>query len=405
MHSFELHIPTRFFFGHDKGGAFTDELANIGTHFLIVLGGGSVERLGYFQQLVDQIERRGIRFTTFRGIEPNPLSDTINRAADLGKKKGVDAVLGFGGGSAMDAAKAIAALIHDDADDIWEYVTGSPKVGTLKGALPIATIPTTAATASDVSAAAVISNPVVNGKAPISYHFLRPTTSWLNPHFHTTLPLTTTRDGAADILSHVFENYLLGGNDSPLTDRYCEGIMDTVIRTLPLVEKDPGNPDLRGRLLWASTLALNGMQAVGRKSTPFIMHNMEHALSGYNPSLSHGRGLATLYPAWFSWMVETNRATDRVALMGRRVFGIEKGNIRDEALGCIERFNEWLKANGLWQRLSDVGIPGEAFEEAADYAIRIFGNGRPLNALGPLPKEEIVRIFEMTESQVSDSNE
>src|SRR5690554_3678332 len=120
MHSFELHIPTRIFFGHDKAGAFADELARLGNHLLIITGGGSVERLGYFRQVMDQIKRRGIECTVFRGIEPNPLSETINRAAETGKKAGVDAVLGFGGGSAMDAAKAIAGLIHDDADDIWE---------------------------------------------------------------------------------------------------------------------------------------------------------------------------------------------------------------------------------------------------------------------------------------------
>lgn len=405
MHSFELHIPTKIFFGRDKADAFADELARLGSRILVVTGGGSVERLGYFTQVMDQLKRRGIESTVFRGIEPNPHSQTINRAAESGKQAGVQAVLGFGGGSVMDAAKAIAALIHDEEEEIWEYVTGSPRHGKLKGAIPIATIPTTAATASEVSAAAVISNPEVKGKAPISYSFLRPTASWLNPHFHTTLPLQTTRDGAADILSHVFENYLLGGNDSPPADRYSEGIIDTVVRTLPLIEKDPGNPVLRGQMLWTSTLALNGMQQVGRKRTPFIMHNMEHALSGYNPDLSHGRGLATLYPAWFSWLVEKERATDRIALMGRRVFGVRTGTLREEAHACIKQLGNWLKENGLWQSLSDVGIPREAFGEIADYAIRTYGNGEPLNAAGPLTRDEIVRIFEATEHQRTHAEE
>lgn len=399
MNSFEVHIPTHLYFGSDKADPFFDKLSSHGSHALIVIGGGSVKRTGYLDEVTNHLSKRGIKWTLFEGIEPNPHAQTIDKAAAIGKEKGVDFILAFGGGSVMDASKAIAGLIHDDQKNIWPYVLGESKYKKLTGALPVATIPTTAATASEVTPHAVISNPEVKGKSPVSYSFFKPVTSWLNPAYHTSLPLETTRDGASDIFSHVIENYLLGGNDSPLADRYSEGIMQTVLETLPKVLKDPENEAYRGDLLWASTLALNAIQVAGRVPTVFILHNLEHALSGYNPELAHGRGLATLYPAYFKWLMENNRVVDRLALLGNKLFDIETDNEDEAAAECIAMFEEWLKENGLYQRLSDVGVPSEVFSEVADYAIRVYGGGEPLDAAGHLGKKEIIEIFNKTEEQ------
>ncbi len=399
MHPFEVHIPTHIFYGKEKAGLFFDKLTELGSHALLVIGGGSVKKNGYLGEVTGNLDQRGIEITLFEGIEPNPHAQTIDKAAALGKEKGVDFVLALGGGSVMDASKGIAGLIHDNEKEIWPFVLGEPRHKTMKGALPIATIPTTAATASEVTAYAVISNVEVNGKSPIGYSFFKPAASWLNPAYHTSIPLETTRDGASDILSHVFENYILGGNDSPLADRYSEGVMQTVLETLPLVEKDPENEALRGQLMWASTLALNTIQVAGRIPTVFIMHNLEHSLSGYDPDLSHGRGLAILYPAYFKWMVQNGRATYRFALMGNKLFGIQISDQTEAAHKFIKTFENWLRENGLYQSLSDVSIPESAFGEIADYAIRVYGSGKPLNALGKLDKEGIIEIYKMTEKQ------
>jgi alcohol dehydrogenase YqhD (iron-dependent ADH family) len=400
MNSFEIHIPTRIYFGKEKADAFFDRLHDYGTNVLLVIGGGSVKKLGYLDEVTAALEKRGMEITLFKGIEPNPHAQTIDKAAAIGKENDVDFVLAFGGGSVMDASKAIAGLIHDDEPEIWPFVLGEPKHKTMQGALPVVTIPTTAATASEVTPHAVISNPEVKGKSPVSYSFFKPSASWLNPVYHTSLPLETTRDGASDILSHVFENYLLGGNDSPPADRYSEGIMQTVLNTLPLVEKDPTNEALRGQLLWSSTMALNAMQVAGRKPYGFIMHNLEHALSGYNPELAHGRGLAIIYPAYFKWLMENNRAVDRLALLGDKLFGIDTAGEDEGAAEFIAFFEVWLRNNGLYHRLSDVVIPESAFSEIAEYAINVYGDGNPLNAAGPLDKDDIIEIFQKTEEQI-----
>ena len=401
MNSFDLHIPTHIYFGSDKLQNFSDHLKRFGNHALIVTGGGSVKRLGYFEQVTNHLKNSGFSITHFEGIEPNPHSNTINRAAKLGRENEIDFVLAFGGGSVMDASKAIAGLIHDHESDIWPFVLGEPKYKTMEGALPIATIPTTAATASEITAHAVISNPAVKGKAPISYPFMKPSASWLNPAFHTSLPMETTRDGASDIISHVIENYLLGSYDSPLADRYSEAIMETVMKTLPMIEEHPEDENLRGRLLWASTLALNGMQVAGRKPAPFTLHNLEHSLSGYKPELAHGRGLATLYPAYLRWLWENDRVRDRIALFGRRLFEIETEDDTEASRMAITAFENWLQENNLYQRLSDTGIPPEAFGEIADYAIKTYGGGKELSAAGPINREQIIEIFQKTELQTT----
>lgn len=398
MNSFTIYTPTRLFFGVDQHQAFAEAAAKFGRHAFLVTGGGSIARLGYLNEVTTALTQAGVKTTTFSGIEPNPESATINRAAAELRAVGADFVLALGGGSVMDAAKAIAALAHAGEADIWPFVLGEARASQLKGALPIAAIPTTAATASEVTPYAVISNRTVKGKSVLGYEFLKPLVSWLNPAFTTKLSATTTCDGAADILSHVFENYLLGGTGSPLADRHSEGVMATVLETLPRLLAEPENLDARGNLLWASTLALNEYQLAGRQGSQFVLHSMEHALSGFYPELAHGRGLATLYPAYFRWLLEHGRARDRLAQLGERLFGLDRAEA-DTAEGFIEHFEQWLADNGLLQSLADLGIDESQFVAIADYAVRVYGDGKQLEALGPLPAEEIVEIFRATAQQ------
>ena len=398
MHSFTIYTPTRLFFGVDQAEAFAKAAAKLGRHALLVTGGGSVERLGYLGEVKGALAAQGVKVTVFSGIEPNPESATINRAAATLKSAGADFVLALGGGSVMDASKAVAALAFAGESDIWPFVLGEPKAFTLAGALPLAAIPTTAATASEVTPYAVISNRTVKGKSVLAAEFLKPKVSWLNPAYTVKLSVTTTQDGAADILSHVLENYLLGGNDSPLADRYTEGVISTVVETLPKLIANPEDLNARGSLLWTSTLALNDYQVAGRAGSQFVLHSMEHALSAFHPELAHGRGLATLYPAYFRWLLSKGRAQERLAQLGVRIFGLdpEEGNLAE---AFIDKFEDWLAANGLLQSLGDLGIGEAEYGTIAQYAVKIYGDGQQLEALGALPVADIVKIYHDTARQ------
>ena len=393
MNSFTIWNPTRIFFGPEHAAAFAAATAALGKKALVVIGGGSVKRLGYLGTVTDSLKAAGVAVELFEGIEPNPTAPTVNKAAEVGRKFGAEVVVPVGGGSAMDASKAIAALIKTGETDVWPFVVGQTKTGRLTAALPVAAVPTTAATASEVTEFAVISHYERNEKSVLAHDFLKPRAAWLNPAFTLDVPKTTTADGGADILSHVFENYLLGGNDSPLADGYSETVMRTVIDALPRVLAEPKDLALRGRLLWASTLALNGYQLAGRKPSQFVLHSMEHALSGFMPTLAHGRGLATLYPSYFRWLIENGRAEERFVKLGHNVFGV---NGADQFL---RRFEGWLREAGLFQSLEALGFDPKQYPAVADYCVKVYGTGGELNALGPMTPADIVAVFEGTKRQ------
>jgi|Laugresubdmm15sn_1035100.scaffolds.fasta_scaffold03598_2 hypothetical protein len=399
MHSFTLHLPTELHFGADKGAAFAASAGKLGKHAFVVTGSGSVVRLGYLAEVVRLLTEAGVKITSFAGIEPNPEAETVNRAAAALRAAGCDFVVAVGGGSAMDAAKAIAALAATPGEnDIWPFTLGGKKAFQLKAALPLACVATTAATASEVTAYSVISQRASHGKSVLGHEFLKPRVSWLNPAYTTAVPANVTADGASDILSHVFENYLLGGDASPLADRHSEGVMLTVIETLPKQLAALGDETLRGNLLWASTLALGGFQGAGRADSGFPMHSIEHSMSGVHPALAHGRGLATIYPAYFRWLLAHGRATARFAQLGARLFGIA-GDEMARAHGFVLHFERWLAANGLRQSAASLGFSAADFERVADYTVKTYGDGKSIDALGPITRDEIVAILADTARQ------
>jgi alcohol dehydrogenase YqhD (iron-dependent ADH family) len=399
MQPFEIYTPTRIFFGPDHADKFAAAVAKLGKKAFIIIGGGSVERLGYLSIVQNALIKAGLATEVFKGIEPNPNAATIDKAAVIGGNFGADVVVPVGGGSAMDASKAIAGLIKTGEKEIWPFTLGQAKQFQLNEALPIAAVPTTAATASEVTPYAVISKYETNEKSVLAYEHFKPKAAWLNPAFTVEVNPTTTADGAADIISHVIENYLLGGNDSVMADFYCEGVMQTVMQTLPQAVAQPGNLNHRGNLLWTSTLALNNYQTAGRLPAEFVLHSMEHALSGFMPTLAHGRGLATLYPSYMRWLLQNNRAQDRLAQMAKRLFHLE-GPEEELAPKAISHFESWLRENKLLQSLESLGFQSSQYEVIANYCVKIYGNNGQLNALGAMTVADIVAIFEGTARQV-----
>lgn len=399
MHSFSFHLPTELHFGADKGPAFAASAAKLGKHAFVVTGSGSVVRLGYLAEVVGLLTKAGVEITQFCGVEQNPEAETVNRATAELRAAGCDFVVAVGGGSAMDAAKAIAALAATPGEtDVWPFTLGGAKAFQFTSALPLACVATTAATASEVTPYSVISQRASRGKSVLGHDFLKPRVSWLNPSYTVAVPARVTADGASDILSHVFENYLLGGGASPLADRHCEGVMLTVLETLPRQLKALEDTELRGQLLWASTLALGGLQGAGRVEGGFPMHSIEHSMSGVRPELAHGRGLATIYPAYFRWLIAHGRAVERFAQLGARLFNLI-GSEAERAEGFVRSFEQWLAAVGLRQSAASLGFTPEDFLVIADYTVKTYGDGSSIDALGPITRDEIVQLLADTARQ------
>ena len=230
MQSFSYYSPTKLHFG---AGAvqehMADEVAARGFKTaLVVTGGGSVRRNGSLDAVLAALSAAGVRAVEFSGIEPNPRVTSVDRAAELCRREGADLVVAVGGGSTMDAAKAICAAAKFDGP-AWTLVLDNSLV---KDALPLMTVNTIAATGSEYDNGAVISNIDTNEKLPLMSDLLWPVVSFLDPAYTVTVPPRHTVAGSCDAMSHFLEQYFVK-DISPVAEGLIEGILRTVMRDTP----------------------------------------------------------------------------------------------------------------------------------------------------------------------------
>lgn len=392
MDNFEFHLPTRIIFGSGVFPKFAAETVRTGKKALLVTGRGAAKRLGLLDKALQLLERAGVETVLFDRIEPNPRVHTIDAGAELAGQEKCNVVVALGGGSAMDAAKGIA-LVAASGGSVWDYARKGPGImKPLPAALPIVTIPTIAATGSEVNSGAVITNEETREKAVIFGKPLYPVVAVIDPALTTTLPPGLTADGGVDILCHLLESYFTGNGESPIQDRITESIARVVIEETPKAVREGNNLAARSNLSWASTLALSGIPDAGRPGS-FPLHGMEHSLSGHY-DISHGRGLAILLPVLMEYTC-TSRP-ERYAQLGERVFGLDLRGITPEeaALRTVQAMKEWLSGLGITPTLTAVGIDESRFEVMADDALRLYGRGKTfLDNPRPLYRQDIIALF------------
>ncbi len=327
------------------------------------------------------------------GVQPNPRLSLIRDGMQICQESGVDLVVGLGGGSVMDTAKAIAAGVRYGGDP-WDMTRhGQKPYVPPREALPTMMIPTLAATGSEMNPNAVISNPETTEKCPISAPCLYPRVTIADPALTCSVPRSQTAYGAADIIAHVLESYASGVDDTPLNDRIQEGVILTVLEQAPKAVADPQDIGARTHLQWASIVALNGWAQAGT-SNLFPMHYIEHVISAHY-DIAHGAGLAIVMPAWMR--VACEERADRYAQFAARVFGVssEGGDADRVAREGIDRFVQALKDLGLPTRFGSAGVPADQFEVMAAEILRISAApdgllpGRP-----PLDKAGVLRVLE-----------
>lgn len=273
MQSFAYHSPTKLHFGVGAvADHMADELTSSGCKTaLVVTGGGSVRRNGALDAVLKALEAAGVRAVEISGIEPNPRVTSVDRATALCRAEGVDLVVAVGGGSMMDASKAICAAAGHDGP-AWDLVLDNSLV---TDALPLMTVNTIAATGSEYDNSAVISNIETNEKLPLASDLLWPVVSFIDPAYTITVPARQTVAGSCDTMSHFMEQYFVK-DISPVAEGLIEGILRTVIRNTPVVLENPADLDARSELLWASTLGCNGIAALGSQASGWPCHAIEH---------------------------------------------------------------------------------------------------------------------------------
>ncbi|NTU97268.1 MAG: iron-containing alcohol dehydrogenase [Chlorobiaceae bacterium] len=366
---FTYHNPTRLIFGAGTLAQLGTEVRAYGKKALLVTGGGSIRRSGTFQRAVKSLEQAGVSFVECSGVEPNPRLSTVKRGAGIAKEEGCDIVVALGGGSTMDAAKVMAAAVFYEGDPWDMMVHRGESRRKPERALPIVTVPTLAATGSEMNGGAVITDEVTTVKSFVVAECLYPKVAVVDPELAASVPADQTAYGVCDLITHVTESYFNGVDGTPLQDRIAEGIIITAMEWGPKAVVNGHDVEARAQVQWASTVALMGVVQAGSNAA-FPVHIIEHSLSAHH-DIAHGAGLSIVSPAWMRFAARSR--PERFAQFAQRIFGIpfQKDNAAEAATEGIGRFEAFLCSIGCPTRLSEVGIGGELLERYAKDSLLI----------------------------------
>lgn len=384
MKNFVYNIPTKIFFGKGQISQLGENLKQAADKILLVYGGGSIKRNGLYEQVVKQLKEAEIAWEELPGVEPNPRIESVRKGIALCKAHGLQAVLAVGGGSTIDCAKVIASGVCYDGDP-WDLVLDSRKI---TKALPVAAVLTLAATGSEMDGFAVISDLEKNEKWGTGNDVTKPLFSILDPEYTFSVPAKQTAAGTADIMSHTFENYFTKETGAYLQARFCEGILKTCIQYAPIAMQEPENYEARANLMWASSMAINGICSYG-ENTAWAVHPMEHELSAFY-DITHGVGLAILTPYWMEYVLNENTVW-RFVEYGKNVWGLTEGSDMEIAKAAIEKTRTFFVSLGLPQHLSEVGIDETHFDVMAQKA----ADGGLKYGFIPLGEEDVKKIYQM----------
>ncbi len=328
MESFTAFNPTKLHFGRDVVKQIGDHATQIGAHALLMYGCGSVLKNRSYADTVGRLKQNDIKVTEYSGIKPNPSVDDVMEAAQIGRDNKVDMVVAVGGGSVIDAAKVVAICIADDDCNAWEVMTREHDP---QAAVPILAVLTLAATGTEMNPAAVLQNRQTKQKIGFRHKLMYPMHSYLDPAYTLSVPQNYTAYGIVDLVSHCLEAWFGKGNAS-LSDRFVISIIKEAMEYGPALMEDPENFELRSKIMWAATNALNSLTIYGRSCCDWGVHILGHNLSVLY-DMPHGATLSIIYPAWMKVM--RDRAGERIAKLGQGLFGNPS---IDETIASLETF-------------------------------------------------------------------
>ena len=362
MFDFKYFTPTKVVFGKNKEEMVAELIKEFGgTKILIHYGTGSVVRSGLLKRVTDSLDAEGIKYVTLGGAVPNPHLGLVHEGIELCKKENVDFLLAVGGGSAIDSAKAIGYGVFNGGE-VWDFYDNKRKA---TGCLPLGVILTIAATGSEMSDSSVITKEEGLVKRGYNSDFCRPKFAILNPDLTMTLPDYQTACGCTDIMMHTMERYFTNGGNMEITDALAEGLLRTVKKNALTLRDDPNNYDARAEVMWAGSLAHNGLTGCGSDGGDWMTHKLEHELGGLY-DVAHGAGLAAIWGSWARYVYKD--CLPRFKKFALNVMDVEnKGTDEEIALRGIEAMEDFYRSIKMPTNLRELGVnPTE--EELVDMA-------------------------------------
>ena len=279
----QLFMPTRVIMGKGCIKENATLFSGFGKKALIVTGKSSAEKSGALCDVTEALKHQSISFDIFNEVENNPSVETCYKGGQKAKAFGAEFIIAIGGGSPMDAAKAIAAFAVNDMApmDIYGTIKNKP--------LPLISVPLTAGTGSEVTPYSVLTVKEIENKKSFSHPESFSKIAFLDPAYLESLPRAVLLDTTADALSHALES-MLCKRTSDVSNVYAKAALEHLGKLIPGVIK--GKPDLE-KLLFASSLA--GM-AIAHTGT-VVVHSMGYLLT-YHKDVPHGRANALLLPGF-----------------------------------------------------------------------------------------------------------
>ena len=386
MQNFIFENPTKIIFGRGQIKRIGQEMVRFGKKVLLVYGQGSIKKNGIYDQVLSSLSESQLSLVEFPGVRSNPVLSHAMLGIEIAKREGVEVILAVGGGSVIDTAKTIAAGVGAD-HDVWDFFTFKK---TIQTALPVLTVVTLSASASEMNAAAVMTREEGRQKYSIRSLHIQPKVSILDPSVLFTLDRAYSAYSAVDAVMHMLEGYFnnMEPNPSPLQDGLVEGLMKTIMGATETILQKPEDYDARANMMWAATLAFNGLTSAGMGQIALPVHMIEHSLSALY-DVAHGAGLSIVLPGWMKSQLPGKAG--RFAKLAREVFGVVTENDEVAALAAIDRLKSWFTLIGSPVSLGEAQIPAGDIEIIAENAAAL----AQVWGLKTYSKEVIAEILEL----------
>ena len=350
MIDFNFVAPTKIYFGKEKEklvGMIAKEFGFRRT--LLVYGSSRVKISGLYQTVTDALKEHGIEFVELSGVRPNPTAEKAREGLRLAREFGVDSILAVGGGSVVDTCKSIANGFYYDGDQ-FDF---NLKKATPTKALPIGVILTHASAGSEMSDSCVIQDDALGIKQGFNSDTSRPVFAIENPELTYSVSPFQTAAGVSDIMMHSIERYFGHSDGDELADEWALDLIKSTMEWGRIAVSEPTNYQARAVIMLNSSLSHNGLTALGKKA-PFVVHPLEHALSGYAPNITHGAGVALIYPAWAKYVMDKD--PEKFARLTERVFKLHGDNVTETAIIGIDAMRAFFASIGMPTTFEEVGL-------------------------------------------------
>jgi alcohol dehydrogenase class IV len=350
LKAFEYQHDGEIIFGNGRISEVGSLVSRYGRRCLIVSGPKQGALRDLYPIVGDLLEHLGLDWEHFDGVLPNPTVDLISSGAKLAKEFNADVILGIGGGSSLDAAKAIAVEATHEGT-CWDYLFFKQKPSSKT--LPVVAVGTTSGSGSQATQVAVIADTVSRNKSVLANAYLIPRIAIVDPQLTLSVPPMVTATTGFDVFCHAFES-ILNPRSNVATELFAWEALRRVIGDLPMAVQEGANLGARTSMAWADTLA--GMSIC--RTGVALPHGIAMAVGGMFPNTSHGLALASVYRACLEFTWESAVSTfARLAQILEP--SLEDVNAAEAAAACPRLVDEFMSGIGLTFSLKDFGISQE----------------------------------------------